>query len=161
MDRNRVIGAKGGIPWRLPDDLKRLRRLTMGGTVVMGRKTYESIGKPLAGRRNVVVTRQGDFRAEGCEVADSLEEALRGDVWVLGGGEIYAQALPRAERMELTFVETAVEGGDTWFPEWDEGEWRETAREHHPADDRHAVGFDFVTFERIVAPGDAALPRTP
>src|SRR5687768_2088907 len=108
MDRNRVIGAEGGIPWRLTDDLKRLRRLTMGGTVVMGRKTYESIGKPLTGRRNVIVTRQPRYVAEGCEVVTSLEEALASDVWVLGGGEIYAQSLPRADRMELTLVDTEV-----------------------------------------------------
>jgi dihydrofolate reductase len=151
MDRNRVIGAKGGIPWRLPDDLKRLRRLTMGGTVVMGRKTYESIGKPLSGRRNVVVTRTPGFVAEGCEVVTSLEETLRGDVWVLGGGEIYAQALPRADSMELTFVDTEVKGGDTWFPRWEPSEWRETKREHHPTDDRHAVAFDYVTLERATS----------
>ena len=162
MDRNRVIGAKGGIPWRLPDDLKRLRRLTMGGTVVMGRKTYESIGKPLSGRRNVIVTRQAGYRAEGCEVVGSLEKALVGEnVWVLGGGEIYAQALPLADCMELTFVDVEVREGDTWFPEWDGREWREVAREHHPADERHAHGFDYVTFERVAASGDAALPRTP
>ncbi|HET7769856.1 MAG TPA: dihydrofolate reductase [Chloroflexota bacterium] len=151
MDQNRVIGAKGGIPWRLPDDLKRLRRLTTGSTVVMGRKTYESIGKALPNRRNVIVTRQPGFVAEGCEVVGSMEEALVGDVWVLGGGEIYAQALPRADRMELTFVDTAVSDGDTWFPEWDERDWREVRREHHAADERHAFAFDFVTFERATS----------
>lgn len=151
MDRTRVIGAKGGIPWRLPDDLKRLRRLTMGGTVVMGRKTYESIGKPLPGRRNVIVTRQREYAADGCEVVQSLDEAMGGDVWVLGGGEIYAQALPRADRMELTFVDTEVVGGDTWFPAWEEREWREIGREHHVPDERHAVAFDFVTLERATS----------
>ena len=151
MDRNRVIGAKGGIPWRLPDDLRRLRRLTMGGTVVMGRKTYESIGKPLSGRRNVIVTRQREYAADGCEVVASLDEAMEGDVWVLGGGEIYAQALPRADRMELTFVGTETPNGDTWFPEWESSEWREIGREHHPADERHAVAFDFVTLERATS----------
>ena len=156
MDRKRVIGAKGGIPWRLPDDLRRLRRLTTGSTVVMGRKTYESIGKPLRDRRTVIVTRQRDYSPEGCQVVGSLDEALAGDVWVLGGGEIYAQALPRADRMELTFVHTEVPDGDTWFPEWDEHEWKEVGREHHPADERHAHAFDYVTFERVLPPGDAA-----
>ena len=151
LDRNRVIGAQGGIPWRLPDDLKRLRRLTTGHTVVMGRKTYESIGKPLPNRRNVIVTRQRDFTAPGCEVVPSLEEALFGDVWVLGGGEIYAQALPKAHRMELTFVDTAVPDGDTWFPAWDPREWNEVRREHHAADDRHAHAFDYVTYERATS----------
>src|SRR5687767_9093483 len=145
MDLNRVIGAKGGIPWRLPDDLKRLRRLTMGGTVVMGRKTYESIGKPLSGRRNVVVTRQPGYVAEGCDVVTSLDGALVGDVWVLGGGEVYAQSLPKADRMELTLVDTEVPDGDTWFPKWDPRNWREVAREHHAADERHAHAFDYVT----------------
>ena len=151
MDRNRVIGAKGGIPWRLPDDLKRLRRLTTGSTVVMGRKTYESIGRALPNRRNVIVTRQAGFVAEGCEVVGSLEEALVGDVWVLGGGEIYAQALPRADRMELTFVDAAVADGDTWFPEWNPSEWREVRRERRAADERHAFPFEFVTFERAIS----------
>ena len=148
MDRNRVIGVNGGIPWRLPDDLKRLRRLTMGSTIVMGRKTYESIGKPLTGRRNVVVTRQSGYVAEGCEVVTALEDALVGDAWVLGGGEIYKQALSRATCMELTFVDTEVPDGDTWFPEWDAREWREVGREDHSADERHAHPFTYVTLER-------------
>ena len=123
----------------------------MGGTVVMGRKTYESIGKPLTGRRNVMVTRQPGYVAEGCEVVTSLEEALAGDVWVLGGGEIYAQSLPRADRMELTFVDTEVQDGDTWFPEWAPAEWREVGRERHATDERHAYAFDYVTLERATS----------
>lgn len=148
MDRNRVIGVDGGLPWRLPDDLKRFRRLTEGGTVVMGRKTYEAIGRPLPNRRNVVVTRQKGFSTPGCEVVGRLEEALSDGVFVIGGGEIYTQALPRAGVMELTFVEVELPRGDAWFPEWNPAEWRETFREHHAADERHAYAFDYVRYER-------------
>jgi len=148
MDRNRVIGVGGKMPWHLPDDLKRFRRLTTGGTVVMGRKTFEAIGRALPGRRNVVVTRRVGFEAEGCEVVGSLEEALVGDVFVIGGGEIYEQALPQADHMELTLVEAELPCGDAYFPEWRGEEWREVRREHHPADERHSYAFDYVRFER-------------
>lgn len=148
MDRNRVIGVGGKMPWHLPDDLKRFRRLTNGGTVVMGRKTFESIGRALPGRRNIVVTHRPDFDAPGCEVVASLDDALREDAFVIGGGEIYAQALPRADRMELTLVDVRLPDGDTYFPAWREDEWRELRREHHPPDARHEYAFDYVTFER-------------
>lgn len=149
MDRNRVIGVQGGMPWRLPDDLKRFRRLTDGGTVVMGRKTFESIGRPLPGRRNVVVTRRGEFGGDGIEVVSSLNDALRDGVFVIGGGEVYAQALPRADRMELTLVDVKLPRGDAYFPAWDGGEWREVMRKHHGVDGRHAFAFDYVTLERV------------
>ena len=136
------------MPWHLPDDLRRFRRLTNGGTVVMGRKTFESIGKALPGRRNIVVTRRSGFEAPGCEVVASLDEALRGDVFMIGGGEIYAQALPRADHMELTLVDVELPHGDAYFPAWQPDEWREVSREHHPADERHEYAFDYVTFER-------------
>src|SRR6058998_2681648 len=130
MDRNRVIGVGGKVPWHLPAELRRCRRLTEGGTVVMGRKTYESIGRALPRRRNVVVTRQSGYDAPGCEVVAELSDALSGDVFVIGGGEIYAQALPSADRMELTLVEVALPSGDAYFPEWSEREWREVDRDH-------------------------------
>lgn len=118
--RNGVIGRDGDLPWHLPEDLRHFKELTMGGTLVMGRKTYESIGRPLPGRRTVVVTRQPDWSAEGVETASSLEDALAragdGDVFVVGGGEIYRQALERADVLEITEVHTEPDG-DVFFPE--------------------------------------------
>jgi dihydrofolate reductase len=127
----------------------------------MGRKTFQSIGRPLPGRRNVVVSRRPDYAPGGVTVARSLEEALglAGDdpePFVAGGGELYAQALPLAQRLYVTHVETVVVGGDARFPEIDPAAWREVSREAHPADTRHAFPFSYVTYERIPAP--AATP---
>lgn len=156
---NRVIGRAGDLPWRLPDDLKRFKRVTTGHAVVMGRKTWASNGgRPLPARRNIVITRQRDFEAEGAEVVDSLEAALAraadgtGDwqddrVYVLGGGEIYRQALPRADELDLTIVHAEVDG-DVRFPAWDEGAWEETWSEAHPKDERHDHAFTFRTLVR-------------
>ena len=145
LARNRVVGAGNRLPWHLPEDLKRFKRLTMGAPVIMGRKTHESIGRPLPGRRNIVVTRQPSARGEGCEVVHSLDDAiaLAGDaleVFVIGGAELYAAALPRADRLYLTLIEADYQG-DTFFPELDPAGWRETAREP-------GAGFAFVTYER-------------
>jgi dihydrofolate reductase len=146
LARNRVIGAGNRLPWHLPEDLKHFKRLTMGAPVIMGRKTHESIGKPLPGRRNIVVTRRPGARWDGCETAASLEAALAlaGDVpevFVIGGAELYAAALPRADRMHLTLLDADYEG-DARFPDFDPGDWRETAREP-------GAGFAFVTCERV------------
>jgi dihydrofolate reductase len=146
MARNRVIGTGNGLPWHLPADLKRFKRLTMGAPVIMGRKTHESIGKALPGRRNIVVTRQAGANWAGCEVTASLDAALAlaGDapeVFVIGGAELYALALPRADRLYLTLLD-ADYAGDTFFPAVDPADWRETARE--PGE-----GFAFVTWERV------------
>ena len=152
MDRNRVIGAGNKMPWHLPDDLKRFRAITSGYPVVMGRKTFESIGRPLPKRRNVVITRQPGYVAPGCDVVGSLTDGLElvgKGAFVIGGGEIYAQALPLAERLYLTYVETEVASGDTRFPEVDPAEWREIERERHEANERHAFAFTYVTLERI------------
>lgn len=127
MDRNRVIGFQGKIPWRLPADLKRFRQLTMGHAVIMGRKTFQSIGGPLPGRTNIVVTRQKEFRAEGCTVVHSLQEALQvagPDPFVIGGAELYAQALPLADRLYITEVDTCAPRGDAYFPEIDPAQWQ-------------------------------------
>jgi dihydrofolate reductase len=121
--------------------------------MVMGRKTYTSIGRPLPGRRNIVLTRDQSFTAPGIEVVHSLDatlEGLDGEVSVIGGGEIFALTLPMATRLELTLVNTVVEAADAFFPEWNESDWLEVNRVHHPADDRHAFSFDFVTLERRV-----------
>jgi len=149
LARNRVIGAGNRMPWHLPEDLRRFKRLTMGAPVIMGRKTHESIleqtGSPLPGRRNIVVTRQPGARWDGCEVAGSLDAALAAahaapEVFVIGGAELYRLALPRADRLYLTLLD-AEYPGDTLFPEFDAADWRETAREP-------GAGFAFVTYER-------------
>jgi dihydrofolate reductase len=152
MSRNRVIGARGAIPWHLPDELKRFRNITMGHHIVMGRKTWESIGRPLPGRTSVIVTRQSGYRAPGAVVAHSLDEAIaacRGDeeIFVIGGAELYAQALPLANRVYLTVVDADIEG-DTWMPELNASVWRETAFHSFAADKRHAYSYRCSIHER-------------
>jgi dihydrofolate reductase len=124
----------------------------------MGRKTYEAIGRPLPDRLNVIITRQSGYEAPGCTVVGTLESALDvarassgagGSIYVIGGGEIYSAALPIADRLDLTYVDTNVEGADAFFPAVDLAEWRETERVHHPVDERHAFAFDYVTLERV------------
>jgi dihydrofolate reductase len=151
--RGAVIGRAGTIPWRLPEDLTRFRELTMGQPVVMGRKTWESLPdrfRPLPGRRNVVVTRNAAWHAEGAERAGSLEDALRlvdgaERVFVIGGGELYAAALPLADELVLTEIDADVEG-DTVFPRWNRGAFEETSREQHVAE--NGTPFSFVTYVR-------------
>jgi dihydrofolate reductase len=156
LGRNRVIGVSGDLPWRLPDDLKRFKALTLGQTLLMGRKTWTSLGRPLPGRDNRVLSRAPRFAAEGARVFDRLDAALacpQGEaVWVIGGGELYAALLPRATRLYLTEVDAAPEG-DTWFPALDPAQWHEVARTHHAADERHAAAFDFVDYVRRL-PGE-------
>lgn len=149
LARNRVIGRGNTMPWHLPADLKRFRALTLGHPVIMGRRTYESIGRPLPGRDNIVVSRSG-FSADGVRCAPSLERAVElagaRTMFVIGGGEIYRLALPLAARLHLTEIQAEPEG-DTWFPEFDRARWREVAREAGPGDG--APAFDFVTYERV------------
>lgn len=151
MDQNRLIGRHGQLPWRLPEDLRHFRRLTLGKTVLMGRKTFESLGKPLEQRQNWVLSRDARFRPEGCRVFETLDAAVaahpEGELMVIGGAEIYRQALPLADRIHLTLVHAALEG-DTWFPELPPGRFRETQRHDHPADARHAHPYSFVTLDR-------------
>ena len=152
---NNVIGADGDLPWRLSDDLKRFKAVTMGKPIIMGRLTWESIGRPLPGRQNIVVTRQTGYGAEGCDVVASVDEALEAagaapEVMVIGGGDIYRQLLPRAGRVYLTRVEAEVDG-DTFFPELDDSEWELVSSEAHEADDKNAHAFTFMTFERRAA----------
>jgi dihydrofolate reductase len=151
MDKNRAISRAGALPWHLPDDLKHFKALTLGKTVLMGRKTFQSIGRPLPKRRNVVLTKDPSFGAEGVEVVHSLDDALLLDeeIMVIGGGEVYALFLPLATHLHLTLVDTAIPDADTFFPEWNPAEWRETHREFHPADERHLFAFSFVDLERI------------
>ena len=153
MAENGVIGRENRLPWRLPADLRRFKSVTMGKPVIMGRKTYESIGKPLPGRSNIVVTRDPDYRAPGCQVVHSLEQALEAgaghaEVMVIGGAKLYRQALGRAQRMYLTLVRAEVEG-DTLFPDIEPQQWRELERESHRADEKNQYDYDFVILQRV------------
>jgi len=153
---NGVIGNAGTLPWRLPADLKRFKAMTVGKPVIMGRKTFESIGKPLPGRHNIVLTRDAGWRADGVTIAANLAEAIAAAgldpraraeaIMVIGGAQIYAEALPSATRLELTEGDAAPEG-DTFLPDFDRTRWREVAREVHPAADGRP-GFAFVTLVR-------------
>lgn len=152
FDENRLIGAGGQLPWRLPDDLKHFKALTLGKTILMGRKTWNSLGRPLPQRDNWVLTRDPNFKPEGCRVFADLNVALaahtQGELMVIGGAQLYQQTLPHAQRLYLTQVHARVEG-DTWFPAIDAAAWRETAREDHAADERHAHAYSFITLERL------------
>jgi dihydrofolate reductase len=153
--QNGVIGAGNRLPWHLPDDLKRFKALSMTKPIVMGRRTFDSIGKPLPGRTNIVVSRQPGLAIAGTIVTPSLDAALAvagavPEVVVIGGAEIFRQVLPRTDVVHLTRVHAHV-AGDVMFPELDPGQWRETAVEHHAADERHQYAFTFVTLERIAS----------
>jgi dihydrofolate reductase len=152
MARNRVIGLDNQLPWRLSADLQRFKALTMGKPIVMGRKTYESIGKPLPGRTNIVVTRDTGYSADGCRVVHSIDEALlaAGDcdeVMIMGGADLYSQMLPRADRLYLTEVQADV-SGDARFPGFDKAQWQELERESHRADEKNEFDYDFVVLAR-------------
>lgn len=152
MAEDRVIGRDNTMPWHLPADLAHFKQITLGKPVIMGRKTLESIGRPLPGRHNIVISRNPDFRPEGVTVVADLDAAIAaaGDVaelMIIGGATIYAQMLPRADRLYLTFIALAVEG-DARFPDWTACAWRETVDERHEADARNAHAYRFVTLER-------------
>ena len=155
MDRTRGIGIDNRLPWRLSADLKKFRELTMGHHIVVGRKTFESIGKPLPGRQMIVLTRDKSYRAEGCDVVHSLEAAIelaRGrkesELFICGGAEIYAQSIGFADRMYLTFVDADV-AADTFFPEFNEREWQAPESVYHPADEKNQYPFIFKSFNRV------------
>jgi len=149
---NGAIGKNNALLWRLPDDLKYFKAITMGKPIVMGRKTFDSIGRPLPGRVNIVISRQANLAIPGCVVVSSLTEAIKaaGDVpeiAIIGGAEVYRLALPLAHTLYLTKVHASLEG-DVFFPSVSDAQWRETHREDHAADERHAHAFSFVTLER-------------
>jgi dihydrofolate reductase len=149
MDQSRAIGRGGKLPWHLPDDLKRFKELTLGKTLLMGRKTFESIGRPLPNRHNLVLTRDPTFEAHGVEVIGDFARALSHDpLMVIGGGEIYTLALAKATHQLLTLVETTLEDADTFYPLYDPKEWLEVSRIFHPKDERHAFDFWHVDLER-------------
>lgn len=154
MDRNRLIGKGSGLPWRLPADLRHFKQRTMGHHLIMGRKTYDTLGGvPLPGRPIVVVTRQEGFRSDFARAATSLADAVamcEGDdeIFVAGGAEIYKLALDVADRMILTHIDAVFEG-DTWFPEWDRSSWRLVSREEHDPDEKNSWPWTFSVYERI------------
>lgn len=152
LDRGGVIGHDGGLPWRLPRDLQRFREITLGHPIVMGRRTHESIGRPLPGRLNLVLSTDPRFQAPGCVAMHSLESALAAcaevpEVMIVGGAALYAAALPLAQRLFLTEVAADTEG-DVRFPAFERSEWTETARERHAADEKNEYACDFVVLER-------------
>ncbi len=149
---NNVIGKDNALPWHLPDDLKRFKALTRGKTVIMGRKTYESIGHPLPDRRNIVISRQLESAPEGTELAHSINDAVdlvksEAEVFVIGGADIYAQLLPLGKKIYMTRVHATIEG-DAFFPEINLKEWKEISNEEHSKDEKHAFSFSFIDYER-------------
>ena len=154
LDRARAIGRGNELPWRLPDDLKRFKALTLGHPVLMGRKTAQSLGRALPGRINLVLTRSGQVPFEGMQAVASLDEAIAcsagSTLRVIGGGELYALALPRADRMHLTHVDTEVADADAFFPAFDPNEWLVESRDARAADGRHAHAYEFVDYRRAL-----------
>ena len=152
MGRDRVIGVGNRLPWRLPADLRHFKQLTLGKPVLMGRRTYESIGRPLPGRHNIVLSRDPAWRPEGVTVCPTLEAALETagpveEAMVIGGAQFYALCLPRADRLYLTLIDHDF-AGDAWFPEYRDEEWVCTAREDHGPDAEASYAYSFVTLER-------------
>lgn len=150
MAENRVIGRGNALPWKISEDLRFFKKITMGKPIIMGRKTYQSIGRPLPGRTNIVISRDPDFSAEGVKTAPDLETAIKlaklespEEIMIIGGAQIYALALPMAQRIYLTEVHEKIEG-DAWFPDYNAAEWRETAREDFEGN----PAFSFVTLDR-------------
>lgn len=152
MDRNRLIGCGNALPWRLPADLRHFKAVTMGKPIIMGRKTWESIGRPLPGRTNIVVSRDPAYAAPGCTVVPSVEAALTAaagapEIMLIGGAQLYAELLPRAQRIYLTRIDATFEG-DAWFPELAAADWREVERSDHAPDEQNPHPYSFVLLER-------------
>jgi len=150
---NDVIGRGNALPWHLPDDLRRFKAITLGKPILLGRRTYESIGRPLPGRRNLVMSRGARFHAPGTEAVGGVEEALAScagseALMVIGGAQVYDLVLPRTQRIHLTQVHTPIADGDAFFDGWRHPAFREVTRQTHAADERHAHAFSFVTLER-------------
>lgn len=165
MGRNRAIGLEGKLPWHLPRELQHFKATTMGKPIVMGRVTWESIGRALPGRQNIVVTRDRAYAAAGCVMAHSLEEAIGraagGEVMIIGGGQLYREALPFADRLILTVVDCEP-AADTWFPDWKEFPWRQDAVRSERADDRNPCAYEVIELTRQPAADETApAPGTP
>ena len=152
MDDNRLIGSNNNLPWQLPADLAYFKRTTMGKPIIMGRKTYASIGRPLPGRRNIVITRDSGFSAAGCEIADGIQTALSlcsdaEEVMLIGGASLYQQTIDRASQLYITRIHHSFEG-DTWFPEFDLKLWKQETREDFDADHSNPYAYSFIKFVR-------------
>ena len=157
---NNVIGSDGGLPWHLPDDLRHFKRLTTGKPVVMGRKTFESIGRPLPDRRNIVMTRDPDYAATGCDVVASVSEALdlvgdADEVMIIGGGQLYRESLPHSDRMILTLVDCEP-AADTWFPEWADSAWHRAIVRAERADEQNPFDYQVIELTRRRAAGETS-----
>ena len=153
LAQNRVIGVENRLPWKLPEDLAHFKALTLGHPILMGRKTFESLGRPLPGRRNIVITRNADYQPPGCEVAASIADAIAlcvdaEEVFFIGGAELYAQVLSLVDRLYLTEVQTHV-SGDARFPEFDRTAFIETSRVHKLGEKGDPLQFDFVIYDRV------------
>ena len=153
MAENRVIGRNNQLPWHIRADLRHFRKLTMGRPIIMGRRTHESIGRPLPGRDNIVISTDRHYQADGCEVVHSIDQALEAagdceEAMIIGGANLYRQTLETADRLYLTLVKAAPEG-DTWFPVIEPQQWREIERETHKADEHNDFDYDFVVLDRL------------
>ena len=151
-DKRGLIGKDNDLPWHLSADLQYFRKVTMGKPIIMGRNTHESIGRPLPGRQNIIVTKNSNYKAEGCTVVSSIDDALSAalnaeEVMVMGGASLYTQLLPQADTLYLTLVDAELEG-DTWFPEWHSDDWQQISREDHFADDKNEYPYSFIIYER-------------
>jgi dihydrofolate reductase len=152
MDENQLIGKDNGLPWKIPADLQFFKKVTMSKPIIMGRKTFESIGRPLPGRQNIIITRDKSFSAEGCEIAFSIDKAIElaadaEEIMIIGGANIYQQFLPICDRLYLTQVKGEFEG-DAWFPEIDDSQWQGIEKEDHKADERNEADYSFIIMQR-------------
>jgi dihydrofolate reductase len=159
QDKNRAIGINNKLPWHLPEDLRYFKQVTMGKPIIMGRKTFESIGRPLPGRVNIVISRQENYAPEGVRVVNSLDDAAElaesiclidgaDEAMIIGGAQIYAQAIDRADRLYLTEVDAEI-NGDAWFPEFDRSAWNELGREDFLAEGPNPYNYSFIVLDRI------------
>jgi len=153
MANNRVIGNKNQLPWQMPADLAHFKQITMGKPIIMGRKTFESIGRPLPGRQNIILTRQEGFKVEGCNVVHSLESALalakadQTEVMIIGGSQLFETALPLANKLYLTLIDADIVG-DTYFPTWNKEDWQESTKTENTPDEKNQFPYTFITLER-------------
>ena len=150
MDENRLIGSDNALPWHLPADMVYFKKTTMGKPILMGRKTYESIGKPLPGRRNIIISRDSSYQAEGCDIASSIEAAIdlvddQPEAMLIGGASLYEQTMVVADSLYITEIHHQF-SGDAWFPAIDPGNWKEVWREEHPTDERNKFNYAFVKY---------------
>ena len=153
IDEQGLIGKDNDLPWKLSADLQYFRRITMGKPLIMGRHTHESIGRPLPGRKNIIISRDPAYKAEGCIVVGSIKSALQAaekvdEVMVMGGASLYEQLLPQTDRLYLTQVHASL-SGDTWFPDWDKTQWQQISREDHDADNKNNYPYSFIRYKRI------------